>query len=229
VDLVDDASAKTQTTVFLGGRLKQVMSHSLMNGRSRIMATPGPDDFRSEGDVDAVAELAARPEMKLLPDLSQRLGEMGLDGQSHPAALPLHLIALRSAQAGTTEGATPAEPGRQIQGIDPNRPGFVCTPIKCAGGGTACLGGNGCSNGFPDYCPRAGGTDLLSDPCHNQCYGMCGPKCNNPCWTWVCGDCKYHSGCAAHDDWCGGCTAWAPWNCALCYSPTALVAIDCRF
>lgn len=34
----------------------------------------------------------------------------------------------------------------------------------------------------------------------DYCRGMCGQDCN--CWSWVCGDCCYHHGCAAHDDWC---------------------------
>jgi hypothetical protein len=32
------------------------------------------------------------------------------------------------------------------------------------------------------------------------CYGMCGPGCT--CWSWVCGDCCFHTGCAVHDDYC---------------------------
>jgi hypothetical protein len=34
----------------------------------------------------------------------------------------------------------------------------------------------------------------------NGCYGMCGPGCK--CWSWVCGDCCFHTGCAVHDDYC---------------------------
>jgi hypothetical protein len=49
----------------------------------------------------------------------------------------------------------------------------------------------------------------------NDCYGMCGPGCG--CWSWVCGDCCYHSGCARHDSWCrshsfwGGIACWTAW------------------
>jgi hypothetical protein len=56
-----------------------------------------------------------------------------------------------------------------------------------------------------------------SQPTANDCYGMCGPGCS--CWSWVCGDCCYHSGCAKHDSWCrSGAWYW-------CYNITAVVAL----
>ncbi len=51
----------------------------------------------------------------------------------------------------------------------------------------------------------------------NQCYGMCGNGCS--CWSWVCGDCCYHSGCAKHDDWC----RQGQWY--YCYNITAVIAL----
>lgn len=51
----------------------------------------------------------------------------------------------------------------------------------------------------------------------NGCYGMCGPGCT--CWSWVCGDCCYHSGCAKHDDWCRE----GKWY--YCYNITAVIAL----
>lgn len=51
----------------------------------------------------------------------------------------------------------------------------------------------------------------------NNCYGMCGPGCS--CWSWVCGDCCYHSGCAKHDDWCRE----GKWY--YCYNITAVIAL----
>lgn len=51
----------------------------------------------------------------------------------------------------------------------------------------------------------------------NQCYGMCGNGCS--CWSWVCGDCCYHGGCARHDDWCRS----GQWY--YCYNITAVVAL----
>lgn len=51
----------------------------------------------------------------------------------------------------------------------------------------------------------------------NQCYGMCGNGCS--CWSWVCGDCCYHNGCARHDDWC----RQGQWY--YCYNITAVIAL----
>ncbi len=51
----------------------------------------------------------------------------------------------------------------------------------------------------------------------NNCYGMCGPGCS--CWSWVCGDCCYHYGCARHDDWCRS----GQWY--YCYNITAVIAL----
>ena len=51
---------------------------------------------------------------------------------------------------------------------------------------------------------------------HNDCYGMCGRGCS--CWSWVCGDCCYHRGCALHDDQCRKCSWRNPVACTNCYS-----------
>jgi hypothetical protein len=51
----------------------------------------------------------------------------------------------------------------------------------------------------------------------DSCYGMCGPGCS--CWSWVCGDCCYHSGCAVHDSWCREGKWW------YCDDITAVIAL----
>jgi hypothetical protein len=51
----------------------------------------------------------------------------------------------------------------------------------------------------------------------NDCYGMCGYGCS--CWSWVCGDCCYHGGCAQHDNWC----RQGQWY--YCYNITAVIAL----
>lgn len=51
----------------------------------------------------------------------------------------------------------------------------------------------------------------------NACYGMCGSGCG--CWSWVCGDCCYHHGCAVHDSWCREGKWW------LCYDISAVIAL----
>jgi len=56
-----------------------------------------------------------------------------------------------------------------------------------------------------------------SRPTANECYGMCGPGCS--CWSWVCGDCCYHGGCAKHDAWC----RQGQWY--YCYNISAVIAL----
>jgi hypothetical protein len=51
----------------------------------------------------------------------------------------------------------------------------------------------------------------------DDCYGMCGSGCS--CWSWVCGDCCYHYGCAVHDSWCRN----GQWY--YCYNVTAVIAL----
>ena len=51
----------------------------------------------------------------------------------------------------------------------------------------------------------------------DQCYGMCGYGCD--CWSWVCGDCCYHYGCAVHDSWC----RQGKWY--YCYNISAVIAL----
>ena len=51
----------------------------------------------------------------------------------------------------------------------------------------------------------------------NDCYGMCGMGCS--CWSWVCGNCCYHGGCAQHDSWC----RQGKWY--YCYNITAVIAL----
>jgi hypothetical protein len=64
------------------------------------------------------------------------------------------------------------------------------------------------TNSDGSYCSR---------PTANSCYGMCGPGCS--CWSWVCGNCCYHYGCAVHDSWCRS----GKWY--YCYNITAVIAL----
>jgi hypothetical protein len=65
----------------------------------------------------------------------------------------------------------------------------------------------GTENGYCEAYPNQG----------DDCYGMCGYGCS--CWSWVCGDCCYHSGCAQHDSWC----RQGQWY--YCYNITAVIAL----
>jgi hypothetical protein len=62
----------------------------------------------------------------------------------------------------------------------------------------------------------SGCKDLRGDPYRNGCYGMCGRGCG--CWSWVCGDCCWHKGCANHDKSCRSCSLTNPKACAACAS-----------
>jgi hypothetical protein len=66
---------------------------------------------------------------------------------------------------------------------------------------------NAGTNGYCDAYPNQG----------DACYGMCGSGCS--CWSWVCGDCCYHYGCAVHDSWCRN----GEWY--YCYNVTAVIAL----
>jgi hypothetical protein len=68
-----------------------------------------------------------------------------------------------------------------------------------------------------DVADADGENAACSRPTANECYGMCGNGCN--CWSWVCGDCCYHSGCAKHDTWC----RQGQWY--YCYNITAVIAL----
>jgi hypothetical protein len=70
----------------------------------------------------------------------------------------------------------------------------------------------------PIAAPTAEGSFCQAYPnAGDQCYGMCGNGCS--CWSWVCGDCCYHGGCAQHDTWCRQGKWW------YCYNITAVVAL----
>lgn len=81
--------------------------------------------------------------------------------------------------------------------------------------------------GIGDWNPDADCTGR--SPGNQECYGMCGPKCDS-CWYWVCDDCCCHKGCRDHDHRCacGGPTACgvtavaAPFDCSSCDKPTGL-------
>lgn len=51
------------------------------------------------------------------------------------------------------------------------------------------------------FTPKPDGECIEPDPA-NDCLGMCGPHCEQPCWEWICGDCCVHPGCKLHDEAC---------------------------
>lgn len=69
----------------------------------------------------------------------------------------------------------------------------------------------------PTLTTQSADGEYCSRPSANECYGMCGPGCS--CWSWVCGDCCYHGGCAKHDSWC----RQGQWY--YCYNISAVIAL----
>lgn len=212
----------------------------------KILARQG---FRVEGEPAAHAAYLKHPATAELPHVSRALGAEGITG-AYPAAMVFHQLALRVSTE--LNIAVAPLPNGQVGHLgQPGRLGptgqLGQTPTSCVAppdcwpdcdlpgcGDGRCVVGEWCRICPEDCgeCPppppphcRAGNPcrDLRSDPCDNDCLGMCGPGCS--CWSWVCGDCCYHSGCNAHDRACRSCSIW-PWtwgNCVICYSPLALI------
>jgi hypothetical protein len=131
--------------------------------------------FAFTGDLDALTEMQALPEVSQFPALSRALGARGYTGSDFPASLAFHKVAQQAAQSLNIHvGQLAPVPG---------------------------------ANGYCDAYPNQ----------NNDCYGMCGPGCD--CWSWVCGDCCYHYGCAVHDSWCRDGEWW------YCYNITAVIAL----
>jgi hypothetical protein len=211
-----------QVTISVMGRLEV----------SRPGSTTDPKSVQQAGDQTALAEFARTREFNLLPALSRALSSAGVDGVAFPATQPLlemsshaeRMVAtLTQAQAAARPTSADDEPtadGLVQRRICPvqlclpeetwNEDTCSCEPIRTPseGGGTACN-------------PRQY-NDLRSNPCGDDCRGMCGPKCT--CWPWVCGNCAYNAGCAFHDDACDICYksfgAAIP-ACAICLTPVA--------
>jgi hypothetical protein len=238
-------------------KLAKLQHEAVENARRQIGATT-----KARGGPRAVRR--ARPEYELLPSLSFELGKIGLTGHRYPPSVAIHSAArlagqvlgidprksnvvyrqqlpshLREARAALDKLRNPGKgevvyddcpkPPRppeqhQSSNLDPRRvaPNQVLDRntkpwldlLEC---------------GPPAPCkayPNRG----------YDCFGMCGPDCDAPCWDWVCGDCCYHDFCAAHDAAIRACEApsevvlsdkAALLNCAIVTSPTLAGALSC--
>ena len=68
--------------------------------------------------------------------------------------------------------------------------------------------------------------DVRTDPCKNNCFGLCGQGCS--VWWWVCGDPCQHKGCFKHDIACRLCDC-DEGHCVGCYTAVAfLTASPCK-
>jgi len=125
-----------------------------------------------KGDPKAIKKLIAKSEYKILPYLSRALGAKGVSGLKYPISLPLHYIALASAKAHKIKLAS-------------KKPSTL--RLKRKKGKSPKKSSKQCY-------------DQRGDPCHDDCFGMCGETCT--CWKWVCQDCCINQGCLKHDKWC---------------------------
>jgi hypothetical protein len=209
-------------------RIEQDGAHTRMSVVTRLetRAPAGATQTRqveARGDTEAFAQLVDTAEFPLLEALPGALERLGVDGSAYPAAQPLHELGAHARQllasrqrAKVASAARKPCPGQQCGTdefwdeqscscqpvVDPNPdPGPVCNPRQYS--------------------------DLRSDPCKNECRGMCGPKCT--CWPWVCGGCGYNAGCALHDDMCDVCYdsyGIVAAACAVCLTPLAAVVAE---
>jgi hypothetical protein len=188
-------------------------------------ATQSATAMVAKGDQDAFRALIKTPELALLPQLSAALTRAGVAGSDYPAAEPIHDLAAHAKRMIDAAASAVERRDQAFRGCVRQ----VCLPEETFNEKTCqCeLPDNPADRGeaAPGCNPRQY-TDLRSDPCHDDCRGMCGPNCGGgkSCWEFVCGDCRYHEGCAIHDDMCTACydsygVAWAA--CGICLTPIA--------
>lgn len=160
-----------------------------------------PEQFWSTGDLQAEFQYLARTPFALLPTLTAALGRRGIYGKTSPVAMQLNLLALHLTKQRVVEldETTRLATNRAVQRA--RRPAAQPTldlgdVAKKSSALNACCPANGptgCSTG----CSREGLGDLSSDPCGDDCFGMCGNGCD--VWETVCGDANVHAICWQHD------------------------------
>jgi hypothetical protein len=129
--------------------------------------------------TQALEELVADENSRLVVDLSMALGEFGVYGHRSPCVLPLYAMALSISHYSQQGGYK------------------VSSSSDCAHDETSAKRVRRSWWFFKkeDTC-----TSLKNDPNNDDCLGMCGKKCD--CWKFVCGDCCKHKGCLEHDKCC---------------------------
>lgn len=130
-------------------------------------------------DAPLFNSMTARPEWKILPQISYELGQIGYTGVNVPCTLHFHALAALSYTI---------QP--QMQDVT----SFFCTSPQNLM--------NNCAPGWNTTFVST--TSIVFDPetstpvtGEGQCLGMCGPSCC--CWWWICGDCCMHPSCFFHD------------------------------
>jgi hypothetical protein len=116
--LMSNAENGTYDVQVLGDRLR-------LTGSFEVGEAP-EDEPKVQGDLEATEAIVETPEYKALPYLSRALGARGLGGQSHPASMPLHQLAMASARHNKVSfGAPKAEPSETAAGA-PEDSSYQC-------------------------------------------------------------------------------------------------------
>lgn len=122
----------------------------------------------------SVKRALSKREINLLSDAVIAMGQRGITSQDYPSILPLYMTASRIASHSDTDVNQNLSDKENNNNNDYGALFHVHKRLKRED----CL----------SECP----------PCESQeCLSMCGPGCE--CWSWLCGDCCYHTGCYHHD------------------------------
>lgn len=134
--------------------------------------------------LSAFTQLFSRPEMATIFEMSQALGDDGVNGYDNQAALNFHGLALNFAKIQSRGGfGSTAETHKSVGIIQKE----ACSTVK-----KGWMGGALFAKDYNEECDKC--------PLQPYCVGMCGPKC--VCWPQVCGNCCLHHGCYMHDMCC---------------------------
>ncbi len=137
-----------------------------------------------------LTRLLYRSETKLLRELAMELSKRGLSGRDSRAAMTLYVLAMRLSSL-----LPQAESPKNCKYKEQKKSTWYKLPFsktrqhkeKCPYINTAASYGK--QSTTCKTCPKG-----------PSCLGVCGPGCK--CWSMMCGDCCYHSGCAGQDHCC---------------------------
>ena len=140
----------------------------------------------------SIDELVNHRAIRLIEPAAKGLGEdLGIIGKDNPAVMPFYSVGMKIAEAYSQNQ-------RAMVSRNPWAAYRLNNRVTVQGT-------------FP-FC------DLFTcPPCQeDDCMGLCGKDCS--CWSWVCGDCCLHQGCATHDVCCRNRKFWH----YKCFAPVAL-------
>eukprot|EP00118_Oscarella_pearsei_P016710 m.161309 g.161309 ORF g.161309 m.161309 type:complete len:328 (+) comp38815_c0_seq2:2296-3279(+) len=201
---------------FVYGEGQDQKTYSFSKQKSKREAVSEYDERSSLGhDSDdepfeqAIDDLSADLDVRLLAALSQALGEFGIYGYTAPCSLPLHATAMSISRK---VGAADID-NVQFHLAERNRSCHHQSPQpQLAQHRRAKRGWFFAAIVQRIVEPLIGATfkcSSLEANHHNDCVGMCGKGCS--CWKWVCGNCCFHRGCYQHD-LCRGVSFYIPVN-----------------